>query len=345
MAVVTLTGDTRDDTRRSRLTPPDPGWAREAPVPSDLYRFAEPRPHRRCRCRSTACRCRSMSRRATRTSHARGRPATRSRWICPMPPVASRRIRRWRPTAAASPSSAARSSTRPSGPTTTATCATSCCQTTAVLASEFRPSLLGGVQVVTAPAVALSRDKDDAIVRATRVFNADPVCDVGQPGPGPDGGVAGGGRRAARPRPFPTLATRSTVTTSPARRSPRFINDGEDARVVFRSGVRTSTGGRARARPRGWNTHCRKPQRSIGVAVYWFDDTGRGEVRVPASWSLQYKDGDTWRPVQGASTYGTARDASERRSRSRQCARPHSASTSTCSPASRPGFRSGFSQR
>ena len=44
------------------------------------------------------------------------------------------------------------------------------------------------------------------------------------------------------------------------------------------------------------------------VAVYWFDDTGRGEVRVPASWSLQYKDGDTWRPVQGASPYGTARD-------------------------------------
>jgi len=32
------------------------------------------------------------------------------------------------------------------------------------------------------------------------------------------------------------------------------------------------------------------------VEVYWFDDTGHGEVRVPASWRLLYKDGDAWKP-------------------------------------------------
>ena len=40
------------------------------------------------------------------------------------------------------------------------------------------------------------------------------------------------------------------------------------------------------------------------VQVYWFDDTGRGEVRVPASWRLLYKDGDQWKPVQASGPYG-----------------------------------------
>ena len=45
------------------------------------------------------------------------------------------------------------------------------------------------------------------------------------------------------------------------------------------------------------------------VDVYWFDDTGRGQVRVPASWRLLYKDGETWKPVSAASDYGVAKDA------------------------------------
>jgi DUF1680 family protein len=38
------------------------------------------------------------------------------------------------------------------------------------------------------------------------------------------------------------------------------------------------------------------------VRLYWFDDTGRGHCRVPASWRLLYKDGDTWKPVPLAAT-------------------------------------------
>ena len=44
------------------------------------------------------------------------------------------------------------------------------------------------------------------------------------------------------------------------------------------------------------------------VSVYWFDDTGRGRVRVPAAWTVQYRDGDAWRDVQASSAYTTARD-------------------------------------
>lgn len=46
------------------------------------------------------------------------------------------------------------------------------------------------------------------------------------------------------------------------------------------------------------------------VRVYWYDDTGRGQCRVPASWMMQYKDGDGWKPVRLAAgnQYGLKRN-------------------------------------
>ena len=34
----------------------------------------------------------------------------------------------------------------------------------------------------------------------------------------------------------------------------------------------------------------------------------RGEVRVPASWRLLYKDGGQWKPVENLTPYGIAKD-------------------------------------
>jgi hypothetical protein len=51
-----------------------------------------------------------------------------------------------------------------------------------------------------------------------------------------------------------------------------------------------------------------KPSPVSEVQVYWFDDTGRGGVRVPASWKLLYKDGADWKPVSASTAFGTAKD-------------------------------------
>jgi hypothetical protein len=51
-----------------------------------------------------------------------------------------------------------------------------------------------------------------------------------------------------------------------------------------------------------------EPRRLAWSEVYWFDDTGVGQCRVPASWRLLWQDGETWRPVAGASEYGTEPD-------------------------------------
>ncbi len=40
-----------------------------------------------------------------------------------------------------------------------------------------------------------------------------------------------------------------------------------------------------------------------GVQVFWFDDTGFGECRVPKSWGLVYQKGDKWLPVPKPTKY------------------------------------------
>ncbi|MCZ6795032.1 MAG: glycoside hydrolase family 127 protein [Planctomycetota bacterium] len=51
-----------------------------------------------------------------------------------------------------------------------------------------------------------------------------------------------------------------------------------------------------------------KPRKVSRVEVYWFDDTGRGGCRVPASWKLLHRAGDRWVEVKRPGGYGVARD-------------------------------------
>jgi hypothetical protein len=52
-----------------------------------------------------------------------------------------------------------------------------------------------------------------------------------------------------------------------------------------------------------------KPSEVRSCKVWWFDDTGRGGCRIPASWRLTYrKDDGTWEAVKGVSDYLTAKD-------------------------------------
>jgi uncharacterized protein len=50
-------------------------------------------------------------------------------------------------------------------------------------------------------------------------------------------------------------------------------------------------------------------RRVTGVEVYWYDDAGRGQCRLPESWELAWSaDGETWVPVEKASGYGVHAD-------------------------------------
>jgi hypothetical protein len=51
-----------------------------------------------------------------------------------------------------------------------------------------------------------------------------------------------------------------------------------------------------------------EPKAVSSVELYWFDDTGVGQCRVPKSWRLLYRDGGEWKPVPGAAIAAIAKD-------------------------------------
>lgn len=45
------------------------------------------------------------------------------------------------------------------------------------------------------------------------------------------------------------------------------------------------------------------------VEVYWFDDTGKGQCRIPRSWRVLYRTAAEWKPVPGAGAQPARKDA------------------------------------
>jgi DUF1680 family protein len=176
------------------------------------------------------------------------------------------------------------------------------------LASEFRPALLNGVQVVTGRAVAVSRNEAGGVTRTPQTLTAIPYATWANRGRGEMLVWLPRDEAVVRVLPLPTIATSSTVTTSPSPRWAGAINDGGepassiDPTMYFDWWPKKGTV--------EWAEYAlAKPSTVSQIEVYWFDDTGRGQVRVPASWRLLYKDGETWKPVSAVSEYGVAKDA------------------------------------
>jgi uncharacterized protein len=176
----------------------------------------------------------------------------------------------------------------------------------AALNSQFRSDLLNGVQTVTAKAYGLAMGAQGKPIRSDETLVAIPYSAWANRGRGEMIVWIARTDSAARPTPYPTVATTSSVTTS-GRKNPRGINDGEepaasnDASSYFDWWPTKGT--------TEWvELAFRSPSTVSSSEVYWFDDTGRGEVRVPQTWRILYKDGNSWIPVAAQGPYGVEKD-------------------------------------
>lgn len=174
--------------------------------------------------------------------------------------------------------------------------------------AEFKPDLLNGSAVIKSKAFALSFDAQGKVIKREQDFTAIPYYAWANRGRGEMIVWLPNSEASAKPLPYPTIATASAVTVSNRqRRDPRMINDGEeppssnDPASYFDWWPRKGS--------TEWVEYAfAKPATVSEVEVYWFDDTGRGEVRTPQSWRILYKDGDQWKPVENADSYGVAKD-------------------------------------
>ncbi|MBV9157080.1 MAG: glycoside hydrolase family 127 protein, partial [Acidobacteriaceae bacterium] len=183
-------------------------------------------------------------------------------------------------------------------------------------AATFRADLLSGVEVVQSKAIALAYDSQGKVVRTPQEFTAIPYYAWANRGRGEMEVWIAQDESAAKPTPFPTLAMKSSVSASRGGHAvtgegrvkwPEAVNDGEEPSAS--SDPTSYFDWWPEKGQTEWMEYTFPARSTLSrVQVYWFDDTGRGEVRVPASWRVLYKDGDQWKPVNNQQDYALAKD-------------------------------------
>jgi hypothetical protein len=177
----------------------------------------------------------------------------------------------------------------------------------AALTAEHRPDLLNGVTVVKGRATALVADEQGKVQKTEQEFAAIPYYAWANRGPGEMIVWIPTTEADARPQPPPTLASASTVTTSGGQGA-RAINDQSEPRSS-RDPSETYFHWWPKKGTTEWVEYAFGKSATVSEAeLYWYDDTGRGECRVPASWRLLYKDGEEWKPVETEGAYGVEKD-------------------------------------
>ncbi len=174
------------------------------------------------------------------------------------------------------------------------------------LAAEPRPDLLGGVTVIKGEATATSIEGGKLVGRKQPLILI-PYFSWAHRGPGEMEVWLARESGKARPSVPPGLSAKAEVKASEGAQRVRAINDqyepesSDDGIGYMHWWPRRGT--------LDWvEYHFERPTRFSESSVYWFDDTGRGACRIPASWRLLYLQGNTWVPVRATGEFGLAKD-------------------------------------
>jgi len=175
------------------------------------------------------------------------------------------------------------------------------------LSAARADELLNGVVVIKGEAEALSEKAGRAVVEKKDITLI-PYYAWANRGPGEMEVWIAREPAKARMAMEPGLAAKAAVTASEGAKGLKGVNDGYEP-----EGSADATryvhwwpkkGGSE------WVEYAFKEAVRVSeTSVYWFDDTGGGSCRVPASWRLLYKSGDKWLPVAAAGPYRVAKDA------------------------------------
>lgn len=176
------------------------------------------------------------------------------------------------------------------------------------LSVERREDLLSGMNIITGKVTALKMAEDGKTKkRVKQDFTVVPYYVWAHRGQGEMAVWLARDESSARALPQPTIASTSKVNVSgdiPGNAindlwEPRNSNDHSKPYLHWwpKKGTRE------------WVQYdFAKPEVVSSVEVYWFDDTGRGECRVPESWQVLYREDDEWKHVSSEGAYGIERD-------------------------------------
>lgn len=187
----------------------------------------------------------------------------------------------------------------------------------APITTEAQPDLLGGIVVLKTSGRAFALDEQGQRTSRDVQLLAIPYYAWAHRGPGEMAVWVAREESAVRPALPRTIAATARVTASPGGHNLESIRDnisaaahGEERGAAFHWWPRPTEGTAA------IEYAFAEPEQLRECAIYWFDDTGRGGCRVPQSWRLFYKDTSSgasgaWRPVvlEAGAAYGATKDA------------------------------------
>lgn len=180
----------------------------------------------------------------------------------------------------------------------------------AALVPEHFPALLGGVTALRGKGLSSRRTEGGGIATAPVDVTAIPYNVWCHRGPNEMTVWVPTSPETARPVPLPSLASKAKATASFCHDNDSLMSasDGVEPKNSNDHGIPRMTWWDHRGTKEWIQYEWPEPVKVAGVEIYWFDDTGRGQCRVPKAWRLSYRDGGAWKPVAAKGEFGVARD-------------------------------------
>jgi len=177
------------------------------------------------------------------------------------------------------------------------------------LTATWRPDLLKGIEVIQGRAMSLKFDAAGAMQKSEESITAIPYYAWANRGRGQMLVWIPNSEASAKPLAYPTVVSTAkiSVSSNPHRINMQNMIDGEDP-AASDDGTAYFDWWPKNGSAEWVELVFEKTATVKEAQVYWFDDTGHGGVRVPASWKLLYKDGEQWKPVESTAAYGVERN-------------------------------------
>ena len=187
----------------------------------------------------------------------------------------------------------------------------------AALDSEFRPDLLGGVQVIRGRVQAIARDGDDAPIHTVdHELTAIPYYAWANRGMGEMAvWLARAPKQAWLPPVLPANVARVTHFGGVQKGWTGYNDQNDDLGAVYdgwqplNSADQSHRFFRLRSpvgEPAWIQYDFKAPTKISSARVFWFDD--KRFCKIPSSWRILYQENGEWKPVQGAN-YPVIKDA------------------------------------
>ncbi len=174
----------------------------------------------------------------------------------------------------------------------------------------YHPGLLNGVVTLQMKGSATKRQLNtDELIKTQQDVVAIPYYSWANRGPGEMEVWIPFEESAAKPKPAPTIASKSSVSGSISnKRMLKGLNDQYDPKNSHDASATYLHWWPKKNSEEYVQYDFDKEYTVSQSSVYWFDDAPFGGCRIPASWKLFYKEGDQWVPVKEKESYAISKN-------------------------------------